>query len=277
MPVLTILKYFTLHDDNLVSLCMYKNKKIALVIRAFNEENFIPMVVNSVPDFVDRGYLVNDASTDKTFDIMCNFSQRDQRFVVISHNIRKGAGAAAITGMKQALRDDIDIVAIVDGDGQMFVSILDRFLDPLVSGNVDYVKGNRLSQREHRREMPIGRVFGNFMLTHLTRIASGYWHISDPQNGYTAISKQILEKINLDSIDKGFAFENDMLVKLKIAGARVANIPHQAIYRGQNSKIRYPSFVLNTSWLLLRDFTWRIYTQYFDGRIDHSNDKVNGH
>jgi len=110
--------------------------------------------------------------------------------------------------------------------------------------------------------MPLWRAFGNLLLTNLTRIASGYWNISDPQDGYTAISVEILKKIDLDRIEGGFAFENDMLVKLNVAGARVIDIPHPAIYRGQHSKIRYSKFIWQTSWILFKDCIWRIWAKY---------------
>ena len=256
---------------------MYKNKKISVVIRAFNEEKFISSVVNSIPDFVDRIYVVNDASTDRTFEILSSQCQRENRLSIITNKIRMGAGAAGITGLKQALQEDADIIAMIDGDGQMTPSILYRFLDPLVSGKGDYTKGNRFSQREHWKEMPVWRAFGNILLTKLTRLASGYWHISDPQNGYIAVCKETLIKIDLDKINKGYAFENDMLVKLNVVGAKVLDIPHPAVYRGQHSKIIYPSFMLKTSWLLLKDFAWRINIQYLQKRKAKLKKQVNRH
>jgi glycosyltransferase involved in cell wall biosynthesis len=236
---------------------MYKSKKIGVVIRAYNEQKFISSVVKAVPDYIDKIYVVNDASTDKTLEIITNISNQDKRIIPIDRNYRGGAGAAAISGYKKALEDNNDIIAILDGDGQMDSTLLRRFMDPLVSGKADYVKGNRLSKHEDKTEMPAWRTFGNLLLTYLTRIASGYWHISDPQNGYTAISVNILRKLDLNKIDKGFAYENDMLIKLNVLGARVIDLPHPAIYRGQSSKIRYQKFIVSTSWILLKGFLWR--------------------
>lgn len=258
---------------------MYKNKRIGVVIRAFNEEEFLPSVVNMIPAFVDRIYVVNDASTDGTLEIISNLSQQQGRVVTINHTTRKGAGAAAISGIKKALEDDIDMVAILDGDGQMEPSLLARFLDPLVTGTADCTKGNRLSSREHRKEMPTWRFIGNYLLTNLTRIASGYWHISDPQNGYIAISRKILQQIELDKIEKGFAFENDLLVKMNVTGTNIQNIAHPAIYNGQHSKIDYYTFILQTSWVLLKDSLWRIYAKYIMPRtplLKQANERRNG-
>ncbi len=238
---------------------MYKDKKIGVVVPAYNEEKFIAGVLNGVPALVDRIYAVNDASTDNTLAIIKDVAKRNNRVVLIDRKKNGGVGASIISGHKRALQDDIDVIAIMAGDGQMDPEILKAMLQPVVEGKADYAKGNRLSKKEHRQEMPLFRRFGNFLLTALTRIASGYWHISDPQNGYTAISRVILRKLDLDRIVTGFAFENDMLVKLNVAGARVVDIPHAAVYRGQKSKIRYSKFILHTSWVLLKDFFWRVW------------------
>jgi len=241
---------------------MYKNRTIGVVIRAHNESKFISSVLKSIPVIIDKIYLVNDASTDGTLEIITDLSKQDSRIEIINHLVRGGAGNAAISGQKRALSDNIDLIAIVDGDGQMDTERLVNFLDPLISGEADYTKGNRFSRKIHLNEMPKWRILGNFLLTYLTRIASGYWNISDPQNGFTAISKETLKKLDLDGVEKGFAFENDMLVKLNVVRAKVQDIPHPAIYRGQRSKINYLKFIFNTSWILFKDFFWRIWMKY---------------
>jgi glycosyltransferase involved in cell wall biosynthesis len=242
---------------------MYKNKKIGVVVPAHNEEEFIASVIGTMPDFVDKIYVVNDASTDKTIEIVFTKATQNEKLVIINRETNGGVGAAILSGHTRALQDDMDVLAVMAGDGQMDPAILGNILDPVVEGKADYVKGDRLSRQEHRIEMPPWRTFGNFLLTFLTRIASGYWNISDPQDGYTAISLEILKKLDLDRIEKGFAFENDMLVKLNVAGARVIDVQHPAIYCGQSSKIHYSKFIISTSWLLLKDFFWRIWAKYF--------------
>lgn len=241
---------------------MYKGKKIAVVVPAYNEERFIAHVLDTMPSFVDKIYAVNDASTDRTLKIMQSIASHNSKTIVVNRERKGGVGAAIISGHKRALADNIDVVTILAGDDQMDCAILHKILDPIVAGKADYAKGDRLSVPQHKKEMSAWRSFGNFLLTHLTRLASGYWHISDPQNGYTAISAKTLQKLNLDGIEKGFAFENDILVKLNIIGARVVDVPHPAIYRGQTSKIGYPHFIVKTSWLLLKDFFWRIWVEY---------------
>lgn len=251
---------------------MYKGKKIGVVVPAYNEERFIASVIETMPDYVDRIYVVNDASIDRTPEIVTDLAKQNTRVILVNRTGRGGVGAAIISGHEKALEDEIDIVAVMAGDGQMTPAFLTSFLDPIVEGNADYTKGNRLSRPEHKKEMPAWRAFGNFLLTGLTRIASGYWHISDPQNGYTAISRETLRKLDLHKLERGFAFENDMLVKLKVVGARVVDVPHPAVYRGQQSKIHYSNFIVKTSWVLFKDYTLRIYGKYTHKHISDKSE-----
>lgn len=241
---------------------MYKGKRVAVVVPAHNEERFIGQVLNTLPSFVDRTYVVNDASTDRTTEVIYEAAKRNNRITIINRERNGGVGAAIISGHKEALKDDIDVVAIMAGDGQMDPAVLNKILNPVVEGKADYAKGNRLNNRQNRGVMSPWRKFGNFLLTYLTKVASGYWHIVDPQNGYTAISRETLQRLNLSGLYKGFAFENDMLVKLNVIGARVIDVPHAAIYLGRFSEISYPSFIAKTSLLLLKNSLWRLYVKY---------------
>jgi glycosyltransferase involved in cell wall biosynthesis len=241
---------------------MYKEKTIAVVVPSHNEEKFIGTVIDTMPDFVDKIYVVNDASTDKTGEITATRIMRNNKVVLINRQVCGGVGAAILTGHARALKEGMDVIAVMAGDNQMDPAILEKIIGPVVEGKADYTKGNRLSTAKDKKEMPAWRSFGNFMLTNLSRIASGYWHISDPQNGYTAIAAVTLKKLDLDLIEKGYAFENDLLVKLNVIGARVMDIPHPAIYRGQRSKIHYTKFIMRTSWILLKDAIWRIWVKY---------------
>ncbi|MDX9986251.1 MAG: glycosyltransferase family 2 protein [Dehalococcoidales bacterium] len=241
---------------------MYKGKKIAVVVPAYNEEKFIADVINGIPKYVDRVYVVNDASTDKTAEIANALAERDDRIKIISLEQNKGLGGAITTGHSLALEEMVDLVAIMAGDNQMAPEYLPALLDPVINGEADYAKGNRMSCPAHYEGMPRFRRFGTNLLTLLTRISSGYWHISDPQNGYTVINTNALSKIPLKRIYKGYAFENDMLVRLNVIGAKVVDVPHPAIYNGQLSKIKYPRFIVKTSWMLLTSWIWRLWVKY---------------
>lgn len=238
---------------------MYKSKKIAVVVPAHNEERLIREVIKTVPSFVDRIIVVDDASSDGTPEVL--ESLPDSRLIVVRNHRNKGAGYAMLTGYKKACEENCDIAAIMAGDGQMDPAILDRIIDPVADLKADYSKGNRLN-RVNRKGMPGFRLFGNTMLTFIIKIASGYYHISDPLNGYTAINQETLNKLDLDSIEQGYSFETDLLIKLNACNARVANVDMPARYGNERSEIVYHKFILKLSWVILRDYLWRLRTKY---------------
>lgn len=179
---------------------MYKGKKIGVVVPAYEEEGFVGGVIETVPSFVDRVYVVDDGSTDNTWREIREAARQEndahartltsggtavfERPVVPLRNDRnRGVGGSIKHGYSRALRDDIDVIAVMNGDGQMDPAILDRIVDPVVEGRTDFAKGNRLLFREFREGMSRWRFFGNSLLTLLTKVASGYWKTMDPQNG----------------------------------------------------------------------------------------------
>lgn len=258
---------------------MYKDHRIGVVIPAYNEEGFIGDVIDDLPEFVDRAWVVDDASTDATWAeiqervpdtvltepeaaIADGGTALERRLVPIRHETNAGRGAAVKTGYRRALDAEMDAIAVIDGDGQMDPTILDRFLEPVVSDRADYAKGNRLLSREHRAGMSRWRLFGNTVLTCLTKVASGYWRMMDPQNGYTVISARKLRSLDLDSLYDDYGFLNDMLVHLNVADSRIVDVGMRARYGAEESDIRYSSFIPRLSTLLLRDFAWRLRIKY---------------
>jgi glycosyltransferase involved in cell wall biosynthesis len=241
---------------------MYKGKSIAVVVPAFNECRLVKRTLDSVPSYVDRLYAVNDASTDATLSIMLEQAERDTRISVINRQTNGGVGASIVLGYKMALKERIDIVAVMAGDGQMDPQFLPDLLDPIIEGKAEYTKGNRLFREDLRGQMTSWRYFGNVVLTYLNKIASGYWDVVDPQNGYTAITRRALSILDLDRIYPRFAFENDMLVKLNIHDVRVLNMPIPARYGEEKSRITYGSFIAGTSAFFVRAFCWRLWNKY---------------
>lgn len=240
----------------------YRERTIGVVVPAFNEELLIGETLRSIPDYVDRVYVIDDCSRDKTAEIVKEFEKKDHRVKCISHEVNKGVGAAIITGYKKALQDRIDIAAVMAGDNQMDPKHLPRLLDPIVEGKADYTKGNRLLTAKFRKGMSKWRKLGNSILTFLTKVGSGYWHIMDPQNGYTAISNSALDTVNPDEIFPWYGYCNDLLVRLNIYSFRVQDIVMPARYGSEKSKIRYRKFIPRVSWLLLKDFFWRLKMKY---------------
>lgn len=258
---------------------MYKGKAIGVVVPAHNEETFVGRVIETVPEYVDRVYAVDDCSTDETWAEIQHYAERANRertenttladggayfdAVVepIRHERNQGRGGAVKTGYRRALSDGMDVIAVMDADGQMNPDMLSRIIDPVVEGYADYAKGTRLLHRD-RRDMSAWRFFGNSLLTYLTKISSGYWKMSDPQNGYTAISREALSRIDVDSLYDDYGFLNDVLTTLNIHGLRVVDVAHPAVYGDEKSGIRYTSFVPRLSLLLARNFVRRLTMRY---------------
>ncbi len=244
---------------------MYLEKRIAVVVPAYNEEKLILRVLSTMPSFVDRVIVVDDASTDHTYETVLDYIEKngDQRIILIRHEKNTGVGGAIVSGYKMAIKEDMDIVAVMAGDGQMDPEDLQRVIEPVVRGEVDYTKGNRLFRGESWRMIPRIRYFGNALLSLLTKIASGYWHIADSQSGYTAISRIALKRIDLDSLYKRYGFPNDLLIKLNIHNFRVRDVSVRPVYNiGEDSGIRLHKVIPRISWLLIKGFFRRLFEKY---------------
>lgn len=239
---------------------MYKNKSIGVIVPAYNEEKLIAETLKGMPPDADRIYVVDDASTDATRQFAESIT--DPRICVLGNSYNQGVGAAIVNGYKKALEQNMDIVVVMAGDNQMSAQYLPDLLGPIISGKADYTKGNRLTHLSHTKGMSKWRLFGNWLLTLLTKVASGYWQIGDPQNGYTAITRDALKRINLDKVYPRYGYPNDMLVKLNVAGCRVVDVPIPARYSTEKSKIIYSTFITKVSPLLLRGFLWRLKMKY---------------
>jgi glycosyltransferase involved in cell wall biosynthesis len=241
---------------------VYKDHSIAVVVTAYNEELLIADTLSSITSFVDRIYAVNDASKDNTQKIIEEILRKDPRVVPILHEKNLGVGAAITSGYKQALTDGMSITVVMAGDNQMDPELIHTFLDPIIGNKADYTKGNRLLSPAYRKGMSRWRFYGNTVLTFMTKFSSGYWKLMDPQNGYTAISRRALERLNLDRIYPRYGYCNDLLVKLNVFGFRVMDVEMPARYGRETSKIRYGSYIGKVSWLLLRDFFYRLRMKY---------------
>lgn len=236
---------------------------IAVVVPCHNEETQIVNVVKTMPDFVDNIIIINDCSTDKTKEVIEAFIPSYPKVTLINHELNQGVGGAIASGYKWARDNDIDVAAVMAGDGQMHPKDLDSILDPVVDDIADYSKGNRLTTGEAFKKIPKIRYFGNSVLTLLTKIASGYWHITDSQTGYTAINKKALHLIDWDQMYKRYGQPNDLLVRLNVFNLRVKDIHIEPIYNvGEKSGIKVRKVVFSISWLLLKCFFWRLKEKY---------------
>jgi len=291
---------------------MINTKTIAVVVPAYNEAKQIGMVIESMPDFVDRIVIVNDASADDTESTVKQYidtvpSKKEihskskpiqktlyNRADIIAHEVMKkelqwfppsdvvnrlpdkdriilinqkrnfGVGAAIARGYKWCKDHQIDCTCVMAGDGQMDPAELESICRPVIDEGIDYVKGNRLIHSSSWLVIPKLRFIGNSILSILTKIASGYWHVSDTQTGYTAISQRALRSINLYKIYKRYGMPNDMLVRLNIAFCTIKEVPIKPVYDiGEKTKMNIFRVIPSITLLLISSFIKRLWIKYF--------------
>jgi dolichol-phosphate mannosyltransferase len=243
------------------------NCHVAVVIPAFRVENYIADVIAQVPSLVQTIIAVDDHSSDGTGRLLDELALTNQRLVVIHHGQNQGVGGATQSGFREALKRGADIVVKVDGDGQMNPRYIKDLIAPILAGETEYTKGNRFHDWSYPRTMPVARKIGNLSLSFLIKIASGYWNLFDPTNGFTAISSQTLRKLQLERLEKGYLFESSMLVQLYHVNARVQQVPMLAIYNGaasslsvSKSLIEFPPYLFSA---LVKRFVHRYIWQDF--------------
>jgi glycosyltransferase involved in cell wall biosynthesis len=240
---------------------MVDGKTVAVVVPAHDEEQLIGTTLAGIPAFVDRIYVVDDGSRDATAERAA--AGGDARVELVAHERNCGVGAAIVTGYRRALADGFDVVCVMAADNQMDPADLEMLVTPVARGEVDYAKANRLFTGQAWELIPRTRYLGNAVLSLLTKIASGYWHVADSQSGYTALSHRMLALLDLERVYTGYGFPNDLLVHLNVWNARVRDFPSRPVYGvGERSGIRYRKVVPRISWLLVKGFFWRLREKY---------------
>lgn len=239
---------------------MYKNRRIAVVVPAHNEARHVCGVLRDVPGYVDHVIAVDDCSTDETLAAV--ESCGDARVVALRTTENQGVGGATMLGYRKALELGCDVAVKMDGDGQMSPEHLHLLLDAIVEQAYDYAKGNRFLAGVSLASMPRHRLFGNVVLTFVNKLASGYWHVFDPQNGYTAISADALRRLDFTSIHRRYFFENDMLVALNLNNARVRDVAIPARYGDERSGLNPFRVGVTFPLLFIPRFWRRIYQKY---------------
>jgi glycosyltransferase involved in cell wall biosynthesis len=245
---------------------MLEGKHIGVVVPAYNEDKLIGRVIETMPPFVDRIYVVDDCSHDGTCDQVHSYLDQPSlngHLELMRHTVNRGVGGAIVTGYRKAVEDGMDVVAVMAGDAQMDPAELDRIVGPVVTRQADYVKGNRLFTGEAWRMIPKYRYLGNAFLSLLTKIASGYWHVADSQTGYTAVSADTIRLLPLDKLYPRYGYPNHLLVMLNVFGVRVRDMPIRPVYNiGERSGIRLWKVIPRLSWLLTKCFFWRLKEKY---------------
>ncbi len=244
---------------------MVKKPKVYLVMPAYNESAHIADVIRRVPPIVDRIIVVDDHSLDNTAEAAQSVD--DSRVEVIRNHENLGVGGATITGYRRSLEEGADIVAKIDSDGQMDPQMVGKLVKPVVDGVADYTKGFRFHDRRSLRKMPKIRLIGNLGLSYLVKMASGYWNIFDPTNGFTVIHRSSLELIDLDRVSHDYFFETDMLCNLYRIQATVKDVLVITHYGDEVSRLSalkvLVTFPAKLFWAYIQRIIWRYYIRDF--------------
>jgi len=215
----------------------------AVVIPCFKVKNQILDVLQQIPRIVDRIYVIDDCCPQST-GLFVQANSNDKRIKIIFHEKNQGVGGAMISGYTAALNEEHDIIVKLDGDGQMNPQLISGLIQGILDGNADYVKGNRFFFLDELIQMPKIRIFGNVLLSFFSKFATGYWNIADPTNGFTAIQRKVLNLIPLEKINKGYLFESDILFRLSILRACVADFPMKSVYANETSNLKIRKVIL---------------------------------
>ena len=244
---------------------MYRDKTVALVVPAYNEQQLIGPTLEKVPELIDKIFVVDDCSTDATAAVCQARAEADPRVTLIQHEVNKGPGGAIISGYLAALEGNYDLTVVVGGDDQMPLDVVTDFLDPVIDGECDYAKGNRFHHIGPTLEkMPKIRLFGNIVITAMTKICSGYYKIMDVVDGYTCISLKALKSVSWEDVWPHYGYPMAFLVHLNAHSFKVKDVPRRPIYLEgvQQSKIKGVRYALKVAPMLIKSFFWRILYRY---------------
>ena len=236
--------------------------KIAVVIPCYRVKDHILDVIDGIGPEVSKIYVVDDACPDGSGKFVQKNS-KDKRLSFIFHEENQGVGGAVISGYKAAYADGSDVVVKIDGDGQMDPSLISAIAKPVVEGSADYSKGDRFDSLENLFGMPKVRIFGNAVLSLWAKFSTGYWSMTDPTNGFTAIHRRALEAMNLDKIRKSYFFESDILFRLNIANCVVADVPMAAVYGSEKSNMSILKVMFEFPWRHTVNLWKRIFYRYY--------------
>ena len=237
------------------------NIKVAVVMPAYKVQNEILDVIRAVPKEVSKIFVIDDACPNNSGKVASE--SKDKRVEVIRNQSNLGVGGAMIVGYQRALKEDFDIIVKVDGDGQMDPVRIPKLIAPIIRGEADYTKGNRFDSLEDLEQMPKIRIFGNAVLSLMSKISSGYWNITDPTNGFTAIHKSVLERIHLGKLRKGWFFESDMLFRLSIIKAVIRDVPMPAKYGSEKSNLNIRKVIFEFPYRHAVNHLKRIFYSYY--------------
>jgi len=238
---------------------MIKNKKIAIVIPSYKVKKFLKKVVLELPEFIDFIIIVDDKCPEFSYKEV----EGIKKVYIVHHKENQGVGGAVVSGYKKAIELEADIIIKVDGDGQMDSNYILPLIQPLLDNKADYTKGNRFRDFKALKAMPKIRLFGNSVLSFLIKMASGYWYVMDPTNGFIAITKDTLLHLDLDKLSKRYFFESDMLINLNIENRVIKDVSIPAKYGDETSSLSIGKVILKFPPKIFKGLVKRLFLKYF--------------
>jgi len=235
---------------------------ITVVIPCYQVKKHILDVLQKIGPEVSFIYVVDDACPEHTADFVHQHCD-DTRVRLIRNTKNLGVGGAVMAGYHAAMADGARIIVKVDGDGQMEPALIPRIIAPILAGDADYTKGNRFFDLDALRAMPRIRLFGNAVLSLITKLSTGYWHLFDPTNGYTAIHANVAKHLDFNKISPRYFFETDMLFRLNLLRAVVVDVPMTAYYGNEVSHLKIPKIIGEFFFKHIRNFTKRLFYNYY--------------
>lgn len=235
---------------------------IAAVIPCYRVTAHVLDLITRIGPEVGLIIAVDDACPDgsgRLLETRCS----DPRLKVVFHDRNRGVGGAVMTGYRHAIEAGAHVIVKLDGDGQMDPALLPRFVEPILLGHADYTKGNRFYDLRHITRMPAHRLFGNAVLSFMSKLSSGYWDTFDPTNGYTAISARVAAMLPMDRISERYFFESDILFRLGTFRAVVRDMPMDAKYGEEVSNLKVGKVLGEFLGKHARNFCKRVFYSYF--------------
>ena len=213
---------------------------LVVLMPAYNEDANIEKAVLSIPRKIKgiekvQVLVVDDGSTDKTAELALN-GGADK---VVSHIRNMGVGAAFMTGIRNAISMNADIVVTVDADSQFDSKQIPELIVPIQNHQLDVVIGSRF-HNGRPKNMPRVKMFGNSVFSKIISWLVGQ-RLEDTQTGFRAYSKEALLNV---SIVNDFTYTQEVLIDLKFKRLRIGEIPVKVIY-DEKRKSRIVSNVFN--------------------------------
>ena len=220
---------------------MYNNKKVVVVLPAYNAAQTLPQTWSEIPfEFVDEVVLVDDASKDNTVEVAKALGVHH----VIRHDKNKGYGGNQKTCYAKALELGADIVIMLHPDYQYTPKLLVAMISIIGNDVYPVVLGSRiLGNGALKGGMPLYKYVFNRMLTFTQNVLLGQ-KLSEYHTGYRAFSKEVISAINTSANSDDFVFDNQMLSQIIYKGFEIGEVTCPTKYFKEASSINFKRSVV---------------------------------